>query len=123
MTDSDYEFTDDMREISGFGGDYEAACRAMVVAGVEWFDEHPDAEPKFKKLRGQTESGEEIRFHGGKFPDNDDAEALCDAMNEAAKAAGGGASGAMMEYCTNHVGFVREHGWDEYVELMEEDDA
>lgn len=43
-----YEYTEGMGEISGFGGDYEQQCRAMVIAGVEWFDEHPDANPRFR---------------------------------------------------------------------------
>ena len=33
-----YEFTPMMGEISGFGGSYEAGCRAMLKAAVEWLD-------------------------------------------------------------------------------------
>lgn len=42
-----YVWTVEMREISGLGGQYEAACRAMVAAGCEWFDAHPAPAPKF----------------------------------------------------------------------------
>ncbi|KKK72152.1 hypothetical protein LCGC14_2906720, partial [marine sediment metagenome] len=29
------EYTDDMSELSGFGGGYEANCRAMVLGGLK----------------------------------------------------------------------------------------
>ena len=34
---SKYQYTDDMAEISGFGGGYESTCRAMVAAGLRQF--------------------------------------------------------------------------------------
>ena len=43
---SKYVYTDNMSEISGFGGGYEAACRAMVVAGLEHLDANPQADRK-----------------------------------------------------------------------------
>jgi hypothetical protein len=58
------QFTDDMREISGFGGGYEQQCRAMVLAGLDWLDAHPDADPKFHGYSG---------VYGIATEDNDDA--------------------------------------------------
>ncbi len=39
-TDVAMEYTDDMREISGFGGSYESACRRMALAGARHLIEH-----------------------------------------------------------------------------------
>ena len=39
-TTGKYAFTPEMREISGFGGDYEQTCRNMLAAGLRWLDEH-----------------------------------------------------------------------------------
>lgn len=40
MTDEQMEYTDEMRELSGFGGGYEAACRKMALAGARYLIEH-----------------------------------------------------------------------------------
>ncbi len=37
------EWTADMEEISGYGADYEASCRAMLRAGLFWLLEKPHA--------------------------------------------------------------------------------
>ena len=47
-----YEFTPAMKEITGFGGEYERAVRLMIVAGLEWLDAHPKARPQFKEYPG-----------------------------------------------------------------------
>lgn len=87
-----YEFTPDMREISGFGGGYESCCRRMFKAACEWLDAHPEADPK----RG-----------------NADARALQDA---AAAAAGEcGPSGAQVAAACGNALSVRMIGWPAYV--------
>ena len=45
-----YTFTPDMNEISGFGGDYEACCRRMLSAALEWLDAHPKDKPEFGRF-------------------------------------------------------------------------
>lgn len=40
-----------MGEISGFGGGYEAVCRAMVLAGIEWIDKNPHAPLHYKGFK------------------------------------------------------------------------
>lgn len=97
-------WTDDMGEISGFGGGYEACCRAMVFAGMDWCDAHPDADPKFhgwKNIYGIIEE------------DNEDAKALTAAVLAPGEA-GGGATGAMHQAAISHVLYYRAHGWDKY---------
>ncbi len=42
-----YEWTDDMDEISGFGGGYEQDCRDMLAAALAWLDAHPLFAPRY----------------------------------------------------------------------------
>jgi hypothetical protein len=107
------EWTEDMGEISGFGGTYEAGCRAMVFAGMKWCDEHPDADPQFRGFKG---------VYGVISDENDDAKALTKAVIDAPITVDGkettvgeyGATGAMHQAAISHVMFYRAHGWDEY---------
>ena len=106
----DKKFTGLMREISGFGGGYESACRAMVLAGVAWCEANPDADPQFTGYKN---------VFGLVHEDNDDAKALTKAV-----LAGGGAgvSGAMHQASVNHVLKIREMGWGWYVSEMSKPD-
>lgn len=92
------EWTDDMGEISGFGGGYEAACRAMVFAGLDWFDAHPKAAPQFGRFS---------------MAENADAVALDAAMVEVTKDKGG-CTGAMHGAALSHVLFAHKNGWEKY---------
>ena len=111
MDDSRYAFTPGMGEISGFGGDYEAGCRVMVQAGMEWLDAHPDADPKFDGFKG---------IYGVIAEDNEDAKALSAAMVAAADAAypEGGVTGAMHQATASHVLWAHRNGWPAYCESM-----
>jgi hypothetical protein len=100
-----YEWRPGMGEISGFGGGYEAACRAMVKAGCEWFEGHPDAKPVFRGLTG---------VYGLLNQNNPDAAAL----DAAVVAAAPGCSGAMHHACINACLYIHAHGWEKYVEAM-----
>ena len=100
---SKYAYTDKCDEISGFGGTYEEGCRKMVIAGLEWYDEHPNAMPKFHGWKG---------VFGLIIEDNSEAEALTKHMNDSIN---GEATGAMMQACLGHVNYARQHGWDKYI--------
>jgi hypothetical protein len=107
-------YTDDMDEISGFGGGYETACRAMVLAGLQWLDEHPGADPHFKTCES---------IYGVCLDDNNDAKDLTKAMITAAEP-GGGATGAMHQATVSHVLWIMANGWDKYVvEMKKPNDA
>lgn len=99
-----YIFTNDMKEISGLGGQYEECCRKMVIAGLEWFDENEGKSPKFITFRGIT---------GVCQSDNEDAKELSEVMVKAV--AEFGATGAMHQYTVHHVMWIIKNGWDEYV--------
>ena len=111
-TTNKYEFTPEMNEISGFGGGYEEACRKMLKAGLEWWDEHPDADPHFRGMKN---------VYGILMEDNEDAKALSEAMMAPVK--GEGATGAMHQGVVGHIFFIRREGWDRYVEEMSKKDS
>lgn len=102
------QWSEDMGEISGFGGGYEATCRAMVLAGIKWFDEHPEGDPKYMGFEG---------VHGIILEDNEDAKALTAAI---IAASGGDCTGAMHQACVSHAIAYRRLGWDEYCKQLRE---
>lgn len=104
-----YEYTDDMGEISGFGGDYEAACKAMVLAGLEWLDSHPNADPVFHGIKN---------VFGLIMEDNDDAKSLTEAMAKVPELKGDGPTGAMMQAAVGHAMFIKVNGWAKYSQEM-----
>lgn len=68
-----YEWTSDMQEISGFGGEYEVACRAMLKAALEYWDERGDT-------FDASYRGDHRKSLGPLHADNLDAVALDGAM-------------------------------------------
>lgn len=96
-------WTDDMGEISGFGGGYEALCRAMALAGINWLDEHPNASPSYKGFKG---------VFGLITEDNDDAKELEKAIMGVDGATD--CAGAMHHAAVNHCLAYKRLGWDEY---------
>jgi hypothetical protein len=107
---SQYAYTADMQEISGFGGGYEQTCRNMVIAGLEWLDAHPDAEPQFKGFKN---------IYGVICDENDDAKALSKVVVDAAE---GDCTGAMHQASIGHILFAHKHGWQRYCDEMRKKD-
>jgi hypothetical protein len=100
-----YVFTKDMRQISGFGSGYEAACRKMVLVGASFLENNPNIKPEYKGFKG---------IYGVISSTNEDAKmldaalhAVCDDM-----------TGAMHQACVCHILKTRELGWKQYVEEM-----
>lgn len=102
MTNAVYRHTDDMPEISGFGGGYESICQNMLEAGVKWLTDHPSA-----KLEGHTFKG----IYGVFTPDSDDAKAMDKAVIDAAD---GNATGAMHHAVMSRLFWISKNGWDAY---------
>lgn len=107
-----------MREISGFGGSYEAACRAMVSAGLDWFDANPNAKPAFNAY---------ANIIGIISEDNADAKALSEACLNAKIIMDGkettvrdDCTGAMHHYSVMHCFRAHKIGWDKYCAEMRE---
>lgn len=97
-----YVYTDDMGEISGFGGGYEDTCRKMVIAGVEWFDAHPEAKPQFHTYKN---------IYGVCSEDNDDAKQLTKAVIDVTN---GDCTGAMHQAAIARILWIRTNGWEKY---------
>lgn len=102
-----YKFTSDMREITGFGGDYEKSCRDMVIAGIEFLEKNK-LDPEFSTYKN---------IYGIIKENNEDAKKLTNAMY---KAANYDCTGAMMQTCVSHVLYIKKNGWDKYVEKMKQ---
>ena len=100
-----YTFTPEMGEISGFGGGYEQTCRNMLAAGLEWLDLHPNADPRFKEMKG---------VYGVLLDDNDDAKALSEAVTSVDE----GCTGAMHHAVIGTCLWIKKNGWGKYVEEM-----
>jgi hypothetical protein len=93
-----WHFDEGMREISGFGGGYEAACRSMLLAGGTWADAHPEVElALFTRVRD--------------FPAELEAVMI-------AAAEPGGATGAMYGTVGSHIVHIFRMGWKAWVDQM-----
>lgn len=98
-----FEWTDDMDEISGFGGGYERTCRAMVSAGCAFLAAHPDLDPQFHGFKG---------IYGVIAEDNDAAKQLSKVVLDASN---GDCSGAMHQASIGHVlAWKRMGSWEAY---------
>ncbi len=86
-----HPWRDGMRELSGFGGGYEAACRTMMYAGLLWLREHPEAD-----YRGADR----------------------DAFEKAILRAEPGCSGAMFGAAASHAAFIKENGYEAWAARM-----
>lgn len=114
------QWTEDMGEISGFGGSYEARCRAMVLGGIKYIDEHPNKEIKFHSYKD---------IYGIVIEDNDAAKALTKAMMDEPvyqdgkllqERAGVDCTGAMHHAATDHCLAYKRLGWEEYRKQLRE---
>jgi hypothetical protein len=112
MPETVYRHTPDMREISGFGGGYEACCQDMLEAGVKWLNEHPD--------RGPLEGHSFKEVFGLMIPDSEDAKTMEKVVVEAAK---GEATGAMHHAVMSRLFWISANGWDVYCAELRKADA
>ena len=102
-----FEWTDDMGEISGFGGGYERTCRLMVSTGCNWLSEHSDANPQFHGFKG---------IYGIIAEDNEDAKTLSKVVLDVT---GGDCTGAMHQASISHIFAWRRLGsWLAYQREM-----
>lgn len=109
MTETTYRHSEDMGEISGFGGGYESCCQDMLEAGVKWLNEHTNGREPDLKGHGFK------NVYGIFVSDSDDAKALERAALDAAK---GEATGAMHHTVMQRLFFIAKNGWDKYCEEL-----
>lgn len=92
---SKYQYTDKCREISGFSGSYEKACKKMVIAGIEYLDNNKHID-QFNIKEYEFEIQKE----------------MCDSIDNES-------TFAMIHTCYNHVRYIQLHGWQSYIKGME----
>lgn len=102
----DYVYTDKCQGISGMGGDYEEACRTMVIAGMKHMEANPMSEPDISTYKN---------LYGIIKENNDDAKALSKAVSDACE----DCTGAMHQAAMSHVIYAHTSGWDKYITEME----
>ncbi|MCP5016234.1 MAG: hypothetical protein GY938_13325 [Ketobacter sp.] len=110
----DYKHTEDMGEISGFGGGYEATCQQMLHNGVAFLHDHPNADARVMELRGKCPDGEEIEVYGICDVRGDDAEAIESAVMDGID----DCTGAMHQAVMSRLMWINENGWDAYCEEL-----
>jgi len=111
---SKYDFTEDMDEISGFGGPYEDCCRLGLKLGCEWLDEHPNANLELKTFQ---------EIFGICEPNTSDAKALSDHVCQGVERILGeewGLSGAMHQAIMMALLYIKGNGWEAYKLAMTE---
>jgi hypothetical protein len=98
-----YEYPENSREISGFGGGYEDACRTMVITAMNWLDENPNADISYKEYQN---------IYGLTTGESDDCKKMQEVMM---KAVDDNCSGAMMQACLGHIMYAHKNGWEKYI--------
>jgi len=106
--DHKYKWQPGMGEISGMGGSYEQGCRAMLIAGLEYLDDHPNLDPRFKGWKGA---------YGVLVDDNEDAKKLDKAVLDAVDRE---CTGAMHHAAIETILWIRHNGWKRFVDSMRE---
>ena len=97
-----YRHTEEMGEISGFGGGYEELCQDMLEAGVKLLVENPDMDPHFKGYEG---------IYGIIDADNEDGRKLSEVIINASNDE---CTGAMHQAAIMRLLYISKHGWDRY---------
>lgn len=105
-----YRHTEDMGEISGFGGEYEECCQDMLEAGMKWIEEHTPDNIVVK---------ENPNIFGICFPEGEASEALSKAVIDAAN---GEATGAMHHTIMSRLAWISKNGWDAYCTELRKDE-
>ena len=120
-----YRHTDDMGEISGFGGGYEQCCQDMLAAGVQWLEANKGRDITAGRLQATSAgpdgtSGTTLEFYGVLQVDGADGKALERVILDAAK---GEATGAMHQAVFERLMWIAEHGWDAYCQVQRDAEA
>jgi hypothetical protein len=89
VSQSKLHFTDDMAEITGFGGKTEQGVRDSITVGLDWLEKHPE---------------KDINKPG----DKKELEAVIDEHEP-------GHSGASFAAVMRHIQMATKKGWDNYV--------
>jgi hypothetical protein len=111
-----FEFTPQMNEISGLGGEHERALRLGVTTGAHWWVEHPEAHAT---VEGDCKSC---------WGENPDGVSLLRSINDAVFTRDDGTKVPLAHVLTpsmyyavmHHVMWIGHHGWASYITAMSE---
>jgi len=106
-----YRHSDDMGQISGFGGGYEAACQDMLNAGVNWLVANAE--------KRDFKTSEYKGVFGIIQPASDDAKKLSEVVGSACK----DCTGAMHHAVMNRLLFIASKGWDAHCQELRSHNA
>lgn len=113
----EYAYTPDMASITTLGDGHDAppdlsgwdeeTCRAMVIAGVQYLDAHPNLDPVFNEFDG---------YEGLMVTANEEADRLVRVL----QAVGGNAKIPMRLFTLiiRHTLAAKSLGWEEYARAM-----
>lgn len=101
-----YRHTEDMGEISGFGGGYEKVCQDMLENGCLWLEQNPQN----KDLNAKGLEG----VYGIFIPESADAKALEKAVMNGID----DCTGAMHHAVMSRLFYIAKNGWDKYCEEL-----
>jgi hypothetical protein len=107
----EYKHTEDMGEISGFGGGYEATCQQMLHQGVSWLQDNIE--------RRDLKASGLVNVFGILNAESDDAKALEAAVMEGHSDVTGAMHQTVMQRCF----FIAKNGWDKYCQELREHEA
>ena len=113
-----YSFSETMNEISGYGGQYERACRAGTCAGADWFADHPREHPEF--FYGTDAESDRV------MAGNMAGHALLECIEQTDFIRDDGMHVPLLEEMTEemrhlillHTLYIANHGWNQYVAKM-----
>src|SRR5512141_2038805 len=108
MTDT-FRFSDDMHEVTGFGGLYESQCRAGICTGAEWCAQHPNAD--LSDISVARELTLTI-FHTILMCDDGSVTLLGQELTL-----------PQIQLIADHVLYIAAHGWKNYEQRMARTDA
>jgi len=103
-----YEWNDEMDEVSGLGGEYEEACREMIAAGLQWLEDNDGPVVKFS-------GGQNVTARIGPA-----AGEIDDLREHMASVVEFDVTPSMLHVCVKHALYAYDIGWLSYTTRMED---
>lgn len=118
ITEQKYIFPNNFPDITGICEEEEKTCRAMIIAGMEWFDNNPLEAQIFKEPDNCIDYCFAMRRPERLYTknNNDPINMLVSAMKNIKEAKEyKDFCGAILHICLKHVLHAHEIGWEKYI--------
>lgn len=93
-----------------YESDYDEAVRDMIVEGAKWLARNDEATPEFSEAEGAV---------GIVKAENEDGEELMSVVSATPEES---PTGAMVHTAIQHLAYINQNGWDEYVAVKEDEE-